>query len=289
MPILSSLCVLKIEHVGHDSKSKDDIESYLRKFYREAKSTGSTVHVARAISMQAMFSAQSSELKNALIHIKKLRSVYDFEKYSYEMIAEYGRDFALECLAESVQWLYLVEKHEAAEKLADKLIQKFVPLIDPLDIDSMMVCIFPIINVLKLLGRVGDADWLLKRYVINPTHDHSAQAQFWIPLFNPLAYVLEINMMEEEDERYDQEIIDELEEWVLDEANSDFDLELERKAHTLMGELCWRLTNFKDEDDPATQRLMHKAEDLLTPIARFPHPEVFLRHTAEALLNALKQ
>lgn len=285
MPILSSLCMLQIEKGFQDKKSKESFEKLLKKFYKEAKATGERVHVGRAVAMQAMHAARSNQLGQAILHVKKLRSVYDFERYSFDMINEYGRDFALECLAESAQWLYLVERHDDAEKLANTLVKKFLPLIDPMDTDSMMVCILPVINVLKLLGRVKDADWLLKKYVINPTHDNSVQSQFWMPLFNPIAYVLEVNLLEDEEE-YDEELLRELEEWVLDDENAMYDVELERKAHTLMGELCWRLTNFREDDDPICKKLVAKAEELLTPIAKYPHPEIFLRHTAQALLQA---
>lgn len=286
MPIISSLCVLKVEEEASGAGSKPDIEKLLVSFYKEAKHHGNYVHVGRAISMQASYKAQNGELEEALKYIETLRKVYDFEKHSSEMVDEYGRDFALESLAESIQWYYLLEKHDDAEERADVIIQKYLPLIDPLDLDTLMGCVIPVFQVFKLLGRIEDAEWLLKRYVINIDYDHSEQSQFWAPLLNPLIYLLEINLMEVK-EISNEHLLEKLEEWAMDECNSQFDLELERKGHTFIGELCWRLANFKEEDDTDRNKLIERAIDLLTPIAKYPHQELFLRHLAQALLDAL--
>jgi hypothetical protein len=125
----------------------------------------------------------------------------------------------------------------------------------------------------------------LQRYIINPAHDHAAHSQFWVPFFNPLAYVIEIMMMEES-ETYNPQVLKEMENWVLNEDNSEYDIDLERKAHALMGEMCWRLANFRDDDDPVRDQLVSKAKALLMPVARFPHDEIFLKHTAQALMEA---
>ena len=92
--------------------------------------------------------------------------------------------------------------------------------------------------------------------------------------------------MEEED-RFDHEVLKEMEAWVLDEENGAFHPELERKAHTWMGELCWRLANLREDDDPVRLDLVDRARELLDPVAFSNHQETFLKQLASALLDAL--
>jgi tetratricopeptide (TPR) repeat protein len=285
MPILSTLAVLKLEHEAEDSQTKKDQEKLLKTFVSEASKSGNPVHNGRALSMEATYFAKLGLLDRALEDVEKLRSSYDIMKHSPDMIAEYGRDFGLECISQSIQWLYLKEDHEEAEKQADLFIQNYLPILVNGDTDNMMYGIFPILHVLMLLDRANDADWLLKKYAINPYHDSGSGECIWITMFNPLAYLLEVIMMEDAEET-DWELLKEMAEWVLDEENGEFDLDLERKAHTIMGELCWRLANFKEEDDPSRDVLLERAKDLLSPVAHYPHPEIFLKHSAQALLKA---
>ena len=286
MPIISSLCVLRLEIDANDSKARAAQMELLEQFIREARVTRNPVHVGRAISLQAMHHARCGRLREALETLDDLWNAYDIAENSFEMIAEYGRDFCLEAFAESVQWHYLLERHDVAERQADMIIDKYVPLVDPTDGESMMYVILPVVQVLKLLNRATDADWLLKRYVIDPSYDQVAHSLFWVPLFNPLAYLLDVIMMEE-NESGDLKTLAEMEGWVLDEDNAIFDVDIERKAHTLMGELCWRLANFKDDDDPSATVLLEKARELLVPVARHRHGELFLKHTAQALIDAM--
>jgi tetratricopeptide (TPR) repeat protein len=287
IPILASLCVMKLEEDEQDPGKKVELERLVETFVREAEKDGNMVHIGRALSMKAVYKFRMGKIQEALKVTAKLGSAYDVEKYCEAMITEYGRDYAMECHSESIQWLYLVGNHDAAEEKADTVVHRYLGLLDPSDTDYMMHLVLPIIQVFSLLDRAKDADQLLKEYVISPFHEFQAASDFWIPLFNPLAYLLEIIMMEDEDD-CDSEVLADIEGWVLDEENSDYDEELERKAHTIMGEICWRLAHLKEEDDdPARKVLLEKARDLLTPVARYAHSETFLRRTAQALLEAL--
>lgn len=288
MPVISTLAVLKLGQEAHDSRTRKEQEKLLETFVAEASDNGSPVHVGRALAMEAKYFATLGRLDEALKDVDKLVASYDIKKHSADMVEEYGRDFALECITESIQWLYLNEEHEKAEEQVDYFIEHFLPILDPSDTDNMLYCIFPVLYVLMLLGRPNDADWLLKKYAINPYHDSGNGSQHWVMMFNPLAYLLEVIMMEET-EQIDWQLLEEMGEWVLDEDNGDFDLDLRRKADTIMGELCWRLASFKEEqeEDSGAEALLERARDLLEPIARYPHSEIFLKHTAQALLEAL--
>lgn len=285
MPILSSLCVLKTAQPIKDSHTRAKLENLLEKFVDEAKKSKKPVFLGRSMSMQASFFAKNGKMDKAVRVCDKICQVYNVVKYSSDMVTEYGHDSVIECLAESVQWYYLIDKHEIAEEKADVIIERYLPLIDSTNTDACVRVVLPILQVLRLVNRARDGDWLLKRYIINPAHDQADNADFWIPLFNPLAYVIELIIMEEEEE-YDAATLKAMEEWVLNEENSEFDYDLERKAHTLMGEICWRLANFYDDDSEIRDALEKKGKSLLMPVAQYPHDEVFLRRTAIAIMEA---
>lgn len=286
MPIISSLCVLKLDQVAMDTQTKKEQEKLAEKFVKEAIANGNPVHIGRALSMEAAHYARLGNFKRAFESLDLLGSMYDLQINSFDMLAEYGRDFALECYCESVQWFYLQEKNDEAEKQADRIMDNYLSLLEDVDADIAMYCLLPIILVLKLIGRATDADYLFKKYVIIPYKESDGLALTWGDLFNPLAYLLEL-IVKEENDQCDDTILADIEGWVLDKDNNNYSLELERTAHTLMGEICWRLVNLKDEDDPTRDKLIVKARDLLTPVAHYPHSEVFIKHTAQALLEAL--
>ena len=291
MPIISSLCVLKVDQIAHDAKTKLQQEKLVERFVKEAIQDGNQVHIGRALSMEASYYARTGNYDHALETLQKLESMYDVEAYSFDMLSEYGRDFAIECYAESTQWYYLLERHDEAEEQAVMVMEKFLPLLEDVESDIAMYPILPLVQVLKLIGRADDANFLLKEYVINPYHENGCTSDFWAPLFNPLAYLLELIIMEEDDDEEDDiQVLEELEEWIFDTANDDFSPELQYKAHCCMGEICWRLIGFADPVDTARiESLKEKAVDWLNPIARYPHPEMFLKHTAQALLEALTE
>jgi tetratricopeptide (TPR) repeat protein len=286
MPIVSSLCAMKLDEDANDPDLRKEQDRLIQLFVSEAREIGDPVDIARALAMKGTFEARLSLFDSALACVDEILTIYKVEEHSYDMVAEYGSDFALVSYSDSVQWLYLIEKHDEAEKRADWIIDTFLPMIDLSDTDGMMAALFPILQVLVLLERAQDADWLLKKYVINPYHENAGHSELWAPLFNPLAYLLELVLMEEA-EQPDEKFLHELEEWLSDDHNLRFSDEIERKAHTLVGEICWRLAYFKDDEDPQRAVLLEKAQSLLEPIARYPHREIFLKQTAIALLEAL--
>lgn len=78
-----------------------------------------------------------------------------------------------------------------------------------------------------------------------------------------------------------------METWALAQSENDYPEALEKKARTLIGEICWRLANFREEDDEVRAKLEAKVKSLLKPVARYPHGEFFLRKTAQALMESL--
>jgi hypothetical protein len=283
IPIISSLCLLKLRNPNSDSRTN---EKLVNKFVSEALENGNSVHVCRALAMEAGFYARQGMFDRAFQTHERLQSMCDQES-SHEMILEYGRNFAVECCSEAAQWHYLCERHEEAEQQVDRVIKEYLPLLSSTEADVVMYVVFPLVQVLKLVGRAHDALVLLKDKIIRPYQEGSA-ASYWEPIFNPLAYLLNLISMEE-NQSYDDQILDEIEAYVLDDRNHEYiSKDLEPQAHTVLGEICWRLLSldFK-KGDPSRRALKRKARELLTPIANSIQSEVFLKQTAQALLEAL--
>ena len=189
-----------------------------------------------------------------------------------------------------------------------------------------MMLMLPAILVLKLMGRAEEAEYIMKRYVVNAYHDFSPHATYWVETFNPICYLLEIIRIEEEREQQQmagqeeeetkhnnaddlddvEEFLSHVQDWVLDDANSYYSPDHLRLGHTLMGEICWRLGNLKknktttqttetnnnnNNNDHAIMKtidMLHKrSKRFLTPIARDPLSDPFLTHSALAVLNAM--
>jgi tetratricopeptide (TPR) repeat protein len=287
IPIISSLCVLKLNTVANDARTRLEHEKLVEKFIKEAVANGNSVHVGRALAMEAGYYATRNQLERAILSFEKLRSQYDIKANSQGMVQEYSRDFALECCSEAVLWNYLLERHEAALQLADHVIHYYLPLLAECEADVAMYVIFPLVQVFKLVGRARDAEVILKDFVVRP-YQEGSPAEFWEPIFNPLAYLLDLIAMEDNEE-YDERLLDEIEAYALDDRNQEYvSRELEPKAHTVLGEICWRLVDFKGTDDPSRRVLRRKARELLVPIAaNTAQADVFLRYTAQALVDAL--
>jgi len=294
MPIISSLCVLKLEleDGAEVAETATDLDTLIKTFVQEAKAEGTAMHIGRSLAMKASFHAKNGDFREAFDSLADLdNTMYDVTAYTTDMVMEYGRDFVIEGFAESAQWLYLLGLHEEAEKRADQIIENFVPLLDPLDLDNFMYVLLPIIQVYSLLERSSDAFGLLKKHILTPNQERDVPSHFWACLFTPLVYLLQIIIMDENDER-DETLLLEMEEYVLDDSNNEFDEEIKRKAYTIMGEICWRLVNLKDEnddedDEESRDRLEQKAREFLTPVASYEHSELFQKEKAQALLECL--
>ena len=285
MPIISSLCMLKIEEESESPSLKQEQDELIKQFVTEADRNGHPVHVSRAYALKATHFAKQGLFDEAAKNVEKILSVYDVEKHSVDMAVEYGSDYALNSISDSVQWLYLAGRQEEAEERADMIINDFLPLLEDVELDDSIFAIFPLLQVFILIDRTKDADWILRKYIINPFNETGFS--FWSPLFNPLAYLLELMLMLEECEQIDEldpSFIEDLEDWVLEDR--EYDMELERKAHALTGEICWRLACLRKKDDPEREVLLERGRALLLPIAQYNHPEVFLKQNAQMLLDA---
>lgn len=287
IPVLSGLCDANLEKDPNNDQLSLEQESLIKQFVTVATEEGNPLHLSRALAMEAGFFAQQGQFEKALDVQRRLLEVYIAKEHSHRLVKRYQKDFAMEAISQSIIWFFLVGKQEEAIQQAMFVIKNHLPLQDPHDVDSIMALLLPAILVIKFAGRGKDALYILGKYVVNAHHDHApCEAQYWVELFNPLIYLLKIVIMEEDDV-YQIDLLDDIQSWVLEEANSYYSPDHLRLGHTVMGEICFRLGHLKQVDDPLRPPLMHKARSFLTPVARDVHSEPFLAHTALSYLRAI--
>ena len=285
MPILSSLCVLKLEYNGEFDESTVDLEDLIQSFMDEAENNGTAIHVGRSLSMWAVYQARLGELPSALLTVKDLLNAYDVSYSHDEMVEEYGRDFAIESVAESCQWLYLLGQLDEASGRANAFLTKYFDLLDPDDLDAMMHSLFPVLQVLLLVGKPKEAKDLFQEHVALPFQANQDLAEYWVALFRPLMNLTELVLMDESDS-HNKLALRSMENWALEENVEAYPEELRTRICTVTGEICWRLSR---RSGSKAECLLERAREFLVPVARYDHDEAFQKHLAQVLLDTIKE
>jgi hypothetical protein len=114
----------------------------------------------RVLSLKAAFFAQQGDIERAP------EKVYKIQQHSMEMVKLYGKDYALECLSQSILWYSLAGDLDNASRQSYFFIRQHLPHQDPKDIDSMMALNRPAVLTLKATGRAKEANYIMKKHVI---------------------------------------------------------------------------------------------------------------------------
>ena len=298
LPIVSGLCSIVIQRSSSDNGlllSKSDL---IESFVDEARVRDEPVHLSRALAMKACFFAQLGDFESAVRTHEDLVGVYDPQNVSRRIREEYGKDFAAQSFADSIAWYSVVGDLPSAVKKCEVVVTELLPLFDLRDVDTVMGMVFPAIMVLKSVGRATDAETILFNSVINPYHDLSgaASSSLWVKLFNPLAYLLEIIKVEEEEECgrfFDSQMLLEMEEWVMDGEKSVFhNSELQLKGYILIGEICWRLARIRSVAGHDFMPILERGRIVLTRVGynRYEDKsETYLIRSAREMLDSLNE
>jgi hypothetical protein len=284
--VLVGLLSINYERDESTALSIPGEESLIEEFLEVAQEEGNPIHLARALSMMAYFHAERGHFERALEDFIVLRKTYDAKLHSRLLSKEYGKDYAVHVCSQSTMWFFLTGQEKEAIEQSLHVVKHLLPLQDPHDVTNVMTLLLPCILVLKFVGRGQDAHFIFCRYVVNAHHDVAPYQTYWVEIFNPLMYLLEIVKMEERDV-YNRSLLEGIRGWVLCSKNSYYTPDHLRLAHTLMGEICYRLGQLKSIDDPTRGQLILTARSFLTPIARDIHSEPFLAHSALAFLRAM--
>ena len=290
LPIISGLCSIAIQRSPSDGSALKQ-EELVERFVREARDRADDIHICRALSMKAAFFARIGSFEDAIETQRELKRVYDIEQHSGGIREEYGKDYAAQCLADAIQWYCLLEDYDIAEAQIDLVISSLVPHLDLRDVDAVMEIIFPVLIVMKSIGRCDDAEKLLFNNAINPFHDLNGTSLFGYKLFNPLAYLLYIIKMETENS-YDEQLLTEIEDWVLDGSNCRFHPDWERKGYVLIGEICWRLVRFKVERGEECEKLQEQGRRVLMRVVfgrDDDRSDTYMLNSAQFMLNGMDE
>ena len=265
LPIISGLCSIAIQRNVVNKDLLADNEELVERFVREALEREDNIHISRALAMKASFYARLGKFDLAIQVQEELEQVYVVGLHSSGIREEYGKDYAAQSYADSVQWYMLVGRQPKAEQQIDVVIQEQLPQFDLRNVDTVMEIIFPVLIVLKSIGRARDAETILFNNAINPFHDLGGSSSCWLKLFNPIAYLFEVLKMIE-DAKYDDEMLVEIEDWVMDPERSIFNMDLQYKGYALIGEICSHLARFKIQNDEEFQDLLDRGRLVLTRV-----------------------
>jgi hypothetical protein len=259
-----------------DPEEAETLSSLIQEFLVVAPSKDNPIHLLRALSLEAAFFAQQGDIERALKGQQELEKVYKIQHQSEEMVKLYGKDYALECLSQSILWYTLAGDLDNASRQSDFVNRQHLPHQDPKDIDSIMALILPAVLTLK----AKEAAYIMKKHVINAFHQLQC-ASYWVEMFNRICYLLEIVKMED-DQQFDEKLLDALEDWVLQITNNYYTATHLRLGHTIMGEICYRLGRLKQKGGPRKTLLFAKSKLFLTPIgqARCAFPGSFCLSTS---------
>ncbi|KAI2495774.1 hypothetical protein MHU86_18749 [Fragilaria crotonensis] len=263
LPILSGLCCTAIQR--HASDVLENSEQLVESFLREAIEREDVIHISRALAMKASYFASLGRFDIAVKVQKELEQVYIVEEHSSGLREEYGKDYAAQCFADSVQWYMLTGHQDMAEHQIAVVIGELLSQFDPRDVDTSLDLLFPILIVLKATKKARGAETILFKYAINPFHDLQGHSTRWLPLFNPIAYLFQVLGMIE-DNQFDDEVLVQIQKWVLDPEKGIFDSDLQYIGYAMIGELCSLLARIKCHTTDDFQALMERGRIVLTRV-----------------------
>jgi hypothetical protein len=283
IPTLSDLC-LALDESG---SSTDQQKSLLNELIQAARRDGSPIHISNALAMEATFYANQQDFEGAIGSKKLLQLIYKADIHSNQLVKVYGKDRALEVCSQSILWHFLSGNEEQAVEQIKFVIHNYLPLQHPHDVTGIMSLLLPAILVLKFVGKARDALYMLGKYVVNPHHEFAPCENYWLELFNPIIYLLQILSVEEDGGTANPTFVNAVKAWVMDESNSYFSAHHLRMGHTLMGEICFQLGQLDTIVQADRLCLLEKAREFLTPIAKDVEAEPFLTQSATAIIQAM--
>lgn len=290
-PIVSGLCLSLSKGLVSDDKHHTLERTLMERFIEEARLAGNPIHIIRGIAIEGLFFARIGNFERALETHKVLEGIYRFERHSAGICEEYGTDSAAESFSYSAQWYYNAGFRDEAMDQIDFVIHNHFPRLDALNVDAAMSLIFPVLVVMKAVGRASDANLLVKKYVINPYRECGSASTVWLPLYNPIVYLLDVATMDDTG-TYDMDLLREIESWVLLEENSCFTPAMHIDGTVLNGEICWRLARRKRRNEDNRYALLEKGISLLSGALQTMDRcggDTFMKRQAQKILGSLEE
>ena len=218
------------------------------KFVSETERHGDPVHYGRALAMQGETYHRLGNFKEAIQSHLKLKEIYDVDKHSALVVAEYASDRCAQNYGCAANCYMRLGKKKAALEIADYIEHQLMPKMDPKNVHNSVVMVMPILWILKDNGEARRARCIFKRYVLDPFAKYFGEdgSTPFLAAFRPIEILMNIVVaMESKEDSIDKSYYD----WALDFNNMKISMKLDvgignfgRSAMSTSSEICLRLS-----------------------------------------------
>jgi hypothetical protein len=236
-------------------------------FVRETKLYGDQIHIVRALAMQAEMLGGHRKFEAALQTCQQLLAVFNVREHSAHMVDAYGVDHGCECIAQSATWKMRTGRVQEAVKTCEYVINELVPQMDTRNVQNTFFVLYPILWVLKDCGMAQLAVTTFDRVIFQAFTRFIMDGGGETPdraTHKPIQVLLELCATD-----CSTEHIGDYVEWAADEANGQFDAELNsytgslgRTADSITAEICLLLAQRGQCDQLLLEKLVNKGFDL---------------------------
>ena len=247
-PIFSGLFVfLKGGRIKQDENCSFE-RDLVKKFVHETQLYDDPIHYTRALAMEAEVYARIGKFHEALDAFDILKSIYDPEVHSNQIVKYYGTDRSAQAFSQSALWYRALKQEVDMFRSCEYVIRYLLPLMDPKNILNSFELLYPIICILYRRGQASRMRQLFEDHVLIPFQTHYGKDGMTpcLPLFKPMTVLL--NLCSSGDNPMTKEQEDECAQWLIEERNGvikDFldqvFLKIGWSPNTITAECCQRM------------------------------------------------
>lgn len=239
----------------------------VRMFVRETKLFNNQIHIVRALAMQAEMLGGHRKFEAALQTCEQLRSIFNVKEHSGHMVDAYGIDHGCECIAQSATWKMRLGNVDESVETCNYVINELMPQMDTRNVQNTFFVLYPLLWVLKDAGMAQLALETFDRVILQAFTKFTLEGGGETPdhvTHKPILVLLELSATD----CYTEHIGDYLD-WAVDDANGQFDTELNaytgslgRSADSITAEICLLLAQKGQCDQQVLEKLVSKGFDL---------------------------
>lgn len=223
-------------------------------FLHETRTHGHDIHFLRGLAMQGELCGKLGKYEQAFESHRELEKIYDPGKHSRMMCKTYGVDLAVQSFGRCAIWhLQNNNGMEALEKCR-QVLHEFLPKMDPRNVHNTMELIYPVLWVLKDLGKAAEARDAFNEYVVQKFKLYYDEGTLISqPLFAPILMILDLasNLGTKEGQRLDEYRL-----WAMNPQNLSFGSasntlmsHFGRAPNSISSEICLLLAEQTDDEN----------------------------------------
>jgi hypothetical protein len=265
-PIFSGLFFL-LKYAG-SAIGEDEGEyekNLVSNFVNETKEHGDPIHYSRALAMEVEMNYRLGKWEGALESQEKIEDIYVVEEHSAKISEVYASDRVAQSFGISAICYIRLGQTQNVHKVCDFVLKDLMPKMDITNVHNSMICLYRVIWALKDYGRVAEARYAFRAYILQAFQDHYGEDSSTptLAFFKPIEVLLEI-FDEEVSEMWDEYI-----NWVLDDENRKISpfvnnsmISIARDLDSIFAEIC--LILMKGINDERKELLIRTGLDLAT-------------------------